>query len=47
MSKDKDRVVLSQCVGKIMAYLRVDKKEEAKRWAKQLVEQLTKMGLLS
>ena len=47
MAKDADRVQLSQCVGKIMAYLRVDKKEEAKLWAKKLVDQLTKMGLLS
>lgn len=30
-----------------MAYLRVDKKEDAKVWAKKLVEQLTKMELLS
>lgn len=44
--KDKDRVALSQCVGKIMAYLRVDKKADAKLWARKLVEQLTKMELL-
>lgn len=46
MSKDKDRVALSQCVGKIMAYLRVDKKEDAKIWAKKLVAELNRMGLL-
>lgn len=46
MAKDKDRVTLSQCVGKLMAYLRVDKKDDAKIWAKKLVEHLKKMGLL-
>lgn len=46
MAKDKDRVALSQCVGKLMAYIRVDKKEEAKIWAKKLVERLKQMGLL-
>ena len=46
MAKDKDRVALSQCVGKLMAYIRVDKKEEAKILAKKLVERLKQMGLL-
>ncbi len=46
MAKDKDRVALSQCVGKVMAYLRVGKPDDAKVWAKKLVEQLKKMGLL-
>jgi hypothetical protein len=45
MAKDKDRVLLSQCVGKVMAYLRVGRVESAKDWARKLVEQLTKMGL--
>jgi hypothetical protein len=44
--KDKDRVMLSQCVGKLMAYLRVGNREEAKLWAKALVEHLRKMGLI-
>ena len=47
MAKDKDRVALSQCVGKLMAYVRVDKKEEAKIWAEKLVLHLRKMGLVS
>jgi hypothetical protein len=47
MAKDKDRVALSQCVGKVMAYLRVGQLENAKLWARKLVDQLTKMGLLS
>lgn len=44
--KDKDRVFLSQCVGKVMAYVRVGKKEDAKEWAKKLQAQLVKMDLL-
>lgn len=44
--KDKDRVYLSQCVGKVMAYMRVNKKEDAKEWARKLRDQLVKMELL-
>lgn len=47
MSKDKDRVALSQCVGKLMAYIRVDKLEDAKAWARALVRHLIKMDLIS
>lgn len=46
MAKDKDRVTLSQCVGKLTAYVRVDKKEDAKIWAQKLVDHLKKMDLL-
>ena len=46
MAKDKNRVFLSQCVGKLMAYVRLDKKEEARQWASKLVEHLKKMDLL-
>jgi len=46
MAKDKDRVALSQCVGKLMAYVRVGKKEEAKEWALKLVEHLKRLDLL-
>jgi hypothetical protein len=46
VAKNKDRVILSQCVGKVMAYLRVDRKEEARQWADKLVRQLRKMDLL-
>ena len=46
MAKDKDRVILSRCVGKLMAYLRVDRKDEARKWAAKLVEQLRAMDLL-
>lgn len=46
MSKDKDRVALSQCVGKLMAYIRVGKKEDARIWAEKLVNRLKAMDLL-
>jgi hypothetical protein len=44
--KDKDRVILSQCVGKVTAYVRVGNKDEAKRWARALVAHLKHMDLL-
>ncbi len=44
--KDPDRVKLSTAVGKLMAYIRVNKPDEAKLWALALVEQLRKMNLL-
>lgn len=46
MTKDKDRVYLARCVGKLMAYLRLDKRAEAKAWAGLLVDHLRKMGLI-
>lgn len=42
-----DRVYLLKCVGKIMAYWQLYNIEEAKIWAKNLVERLEKMGLVS
>lgn len=45
MAKDKDRVILSQAVGKICAYLAVGKKGEAKEWAKILILKLAQLGL--
>jgi hypothetical protein len=44
--KDPNRVRLSTCVGKLTAYVRVNNQDEAKLWAKALVEHLHKMGLL-
>ncbi len=46
MSKDKDRVYLSKCVGKLMAFIRLGDKEQAREWAKLLVDYLKKMDLL-
>lgn len=45
-SKNPNRVYLATCVGKLMAYERVDKREEARQWAALLVEHLRKMDLL-
>jgi hypothetical protein len=46
VAKDPNRFALSQCVGKLMAYIRIGNVTEAKLWAKKLVEHLRKMGLL-
>lgn len=47
MAKDKNRVFLSKCVGSLMAYIRVDKLEDAKVWARALVKHLIKMELIT
>lgn len=44
--KNVNRVYLATCVGKLMAYERVGKTEEARQWADCLVTHLRKMGLL-
>jgi hypothetical protein len=44
--KNPDRVYLSKCVGSLMAYERLGKKEEARQWANCLVRHLHKMDLL-
>lgn len=46
MAKDKVRVSLARCVGKICAYLAVGKREDARVWANALVDILQKEGLL-
>ena len=46
MAKDKDRVSLATCVGKIMAYIKVNKQDDAKAWARTLVGELQRLGLL-
>lgn len=44
--KNPNRVYLATCVGKLMAYERVGKQDEARQWADALVTHLRKMDLL-
>lgn len=46
MTKDKVRVKLSQCVGKICAFLAVGKRDEAREWAGILVKYLREIELI-
>lgn len=46
MAKDKNRVILSTCVSKIMAFYLVGRCDEAREWAGKLVEHLRKMELI-
>ena len=46
MAKDKTRVALAQHVGKICAYLAVGKLDDAKLWARKLVDYLRQEGLI-
>lgn len=46
MAKDKLRVKLSQCVGKICAFISVGKRDEAREWAGILVQHLKDADLL-
>lgn len=44
--KNPDRVEVASLVGSLFAYMLNGNKEEAKNYARQLVEKLKKMGLL-
>ena len=45
--KDPERVTLCTLAGRIVAYRRVNKEADAKRWARALVFELVRMGLIN